>query len=149
ELICRKLQLQPGHRVLDIGVGFGSLARYAAERYGVEVVGVTVSQEQIELGRRLCAGLPVEFRYADYRDLAEPFDRIVTVGMFEHVGRRYHRDYFTVCARCLKPSGLLLLHTIGFLKDEEANAWFEKYILPAVEFPTLAQIAVASDNQLA
>ena len=148
ELICRKLQLQPGQRVLDIGVGFGSFARYAAEHYGVEVVGISVSREQIELGRRLCTGLPIEFRYVDYREVAEPFDRIVSVGMFEHVGRRYYRDFFAACERCLKPSGLLLLHTVGFLKEEGANPWFDKYILPGVEFPTVATIVAGADTRL-
>ena len=148
ELICRKLQLQPGQRVLDIGVGFGSFARYAAEHYGVEVVGISVSGEQIELGRRLCAGLPIEFRYVDYREVAEPFDHIVSVGMFEHVGRRYYRDFFATCERCLKPSGLLLLHTVGFLKEEGANPWFDKHILPGVEFPTVATIAAGADTRL-
>jgi cyclopropane-fatty-acyl-phospholipid synthase len=148
ELICRKLDLKPGQRVLDIGVGFGSFARYAAEHYGVAVVGISVSQQQIELGRRLCAGLPVEFRYVDYRDLNDRFDRIVSVGMFEHVGRRYHRDFFASCERCLKPSGLLLLHTVGFLKEEGANPWFDKYILPGVEFPTVANIIEAAGTDL-
>jgi cyclopropane-fatty-acyl-phospholipid synthase len=140
ELICRKLQLKPGQRVLDIGVGFGSLARYAAEHHGVSVVGLSVSQRQIELGRRLATGLPIEFRYLDYREVDEPFDRIVSVGMFEHVGRRYHKDFLITCERCLKPGGLLLLHTVGFIKEGEANAWFDKYILPGVEFPTVANV---------
>jgi cyclopropane-fatty-acyl-phospholipid synthase len=148
ELICRKLELKPGQRILDVGAGFGSFARYAAEHYGVSVVGISVSQQQIDFSRRLCAGLPVEFRYADYRELNEPFDRIVSVGMFEHVGRRYYRDFFASCERCLKPSGLLLLHTIGFLKAEGANPWFDKYILPGVEFPTVANIANAAGADL-
>src|SRR5262249_44968059 len=148
ELVCRKLDLKPGQRVLDIGSGFGSFARYAAEHYDVSVVGVSVSQQQIELSRRLCAGLPVEFRYADYRELDEPFDRIVSIGMFEHVGRRYYREFFATCQRCLKPSGLFLLHTIGFVKEEGANPWFDKYILPGVEFPTLANIANAAGDDL-
>jgi cyclopropane-fatty-acyl-phospholipid synthase len=149
ELICRKLDLKPGQRVLDIGVGFGSFARYAAEHYGVTVVGLSVSQQQIDLGRRLCAGLPIEFRFLDYRNIDEPFDRIVSVGMFEHVGRRYHRDFFASCARCLEPSGLMLLHTVGFLKEEGANPWFDKYILPGVEFPTVANIVNAAGTELA
>jgi len=143
ELTCRKLQLQPGQRVLDIGSGFGSFARYAAEHYGVSVVGVSVSQQQIDLARRLCTGLPVEFRYADYRDLNEPFDRIVSIGMVEHVGRRYYRDFFDACERCLKPAGLLLLHTVGAQREEATNAWFDKYIMPGVEFPTFANVAAA------
>jgi cyclopropane-fatty-acyl-phospholipid synthase len=148
ELICRKLELKPGQRVLDIGVGFGSFARYAAEHYGVEVVGLSVSQQQIERGNRQCAGLPIEFRYADYREVDEPFDRVVSVGMFEHVGRRFHRDFFASCGRCLKQGGLLLLHTVGFLKEEGANPWFDKYILPGVEFPTVANIVNAAGTEL-
>lgn len=148
ELTCRKLQLEPGQRVLDIGAGFGSFARYAAEHYGVAVVGISVSQQQIDLGRRLCAGLPVEFRYADYRDVDEPFDRIVSIGMIEHVGRRFYRDFFAACQRCLKPAGILLLHTVGALKEESANPWFDKYIMPGVEFPTIANIVGSMGNKL-
>jgi cyclopropane-fatty-acyl-phospholipid synthase len=122
--------------------------RYAAEHHGAEVVGISVSREQIALGQRLCASLPVEFRYVVYRDINEPFDRIVSVGMFEHVGRRYHRDFFASCARCLRPEGLLLLHTVGFLKQGEANPWFNKYILPGVEFPTVANIVDAAGSDL-
>jgi cyclopropane-fatty-acyl-phospholipid synthase len=140
ELICRKLQLKPGLRVLDIGCGFGGLARYAAERHGVSVVGISVSTQQIELGKRLCAGLPVEFRLTDYRDLGETFDRVVSVGMFEHVGRRYYSDFFAACDRCLKPAGIFLLHTVGYQNEESINPWYDKYVMPGVEFPTTANI---------
>ncbi len=140
ELICRKLQLAPGMRLLDIGCGWGGLARYAAEHYGVAVVGVTVSKQQVELGTRLSKGLPVELRYADYRDLNETFDRVVSVGMFEHVGRRHYPDFFAACERCLAPSGILLLHTVGYLKEEPINPWYDKYIMPGVEFPTVPNI---------
>ncbi len=140
ELICRKLQLQPGLRVLDIGCGWGGLARYAAENYGVEVVGVTVSQEQLELGRRVCDGLPIELRYQDYRDLDEGFDRIVSVGMFEHVGHRYYRDFFDVANRCLRDDGLFLLHTVGYAQEDVINPWYDKHVMPGVAFPALSQI---------
>ncbi|MGR3913081.1 MAG: class I SAM-dependent methyltransferase, partial [Gammaproteobacteria bacterium] len=113
ELVCRKLDLQPGMRVLDIGCGWGSFAKYAAEKRGVEVTGVTVSKAQVELGNQLCAGLPVELRLQDYRDVHEQFDSIVSLGMFEHVGRKNHRAYMRVAHRCLKPGGKFLLHTIG------------------------------------
>jgi cyclopropane-fatty-acyl-phospholipid synthase len=148
ELICRKLQLEPGLRVLDIGSGWGGLARYAAEHYAVSVVGITVSKRQIELATRLSAGLPVEFRYTDYRDVDETFDRVVSVGMFEHVGRRHYRDFFLTCQRCLKPSGILLLHTVGYLKEEPINAWYNKYIMPGVEFPTVANITDSAGTNL-
>ena len=148
ELICRKLQLQPGMRVLDIGCGWGGLARYAAERYGVTVVGISVSQEQIELGRRLSAGLAVELRYVDYRDLDETFDRVVSVGMFEHVGRRHYPAFFAACDRCLKPSGIMLLHTVGYLKEEAINPWYDKYVMPGVEFPTVANIIDSAGRNL-
>src|SRR5690606_17214198 len=93
DLICRKLYLQPGQRVLDIGCGWGGFARYAAEKYGVEVVGVTVSKEQAALAREVCKGLPVEIRLQDYRDVNEQFDHVVSVGMVEHVGYRNHRTF--------------------------------------------------------
>jgi len=148
ELICRKLQLDPGMRVLDIGCGWGGLARYAAEHYGVSVVGITVSKQQIDLGMRLSAGLPVELRYTDYRDVDETFDRVVSVGMFEHVGRRHYRDFFRTCERCLKPSGILLLHTVGYLKQQAINPWYDKYIMPGVEFPTVANIMRSAGRKL-
>ena len=85
-LICQKLQLQPGNSWLDIGCGWGSLMKFAAENYGVSCVGITISQEQIELGQKLCTGLPIKFLFQDYRGLQGQFERIVSVGMFEHVG---------------------------------------------------------------
>jgi cyclopropane-fatty-acyl-phospholipid synthase len=141
ELICRKLQLEPGMRLLDIGCGWGGLAGYAAENFGARVVGVTVSERQVELGTRRCAALPVELRLCDYRDLDERFDRVVSVGMFEHVGRRHYGDFFAACDRCLAPSGILLLHTVGYLREEPINPWYDKYVMPGVEFPTVANIA--------
>lgn len=140
ELICRKLQLKPGLRVLDVGCGWGGFARYAAEHYSVEVVGISVSAHQIELGQRLAGGLPIELRYMDYRDVRGTFDRIVSVEMFEHVGRRYYSAFFDMCHRCLRPSGLLLLHTTGQLRPEPINPWYDKYILPGVEFATVSNL---------
>jgi cyclopropane-fatty-acyl-phospholipid synthase len=148
ELICRKLELQPGMRLLDIGCGWGGLARYAAERFGVSVVGITVSKQQLELGRRLCSGLPVELRFVDYRNIDERFDRVVSVGMFEHVGRRHYPDFFSTCDRCLVQSGILLLHTVGFLKEEPINPWYDKYVMPGVEFPTIADVVGSAGAQL-
>lgn len=148
DLICRKLDLQPGQRILDIGCGWGSFMRFAAERYGVSCVGVTISKEQAEYGRRLCAGLPVEFRLQDYRDLHESFDHIVSVGMFEHVGRKNYARYMDVARRCLKPDGLFLLHTItGDSSNSAPDPWIDKYIFPNGETPSFRQIAEATEGR--
>jgi cyclopropane-fatty-acyl-phospholipid synthase len=148
DLVCRKAGLKPGMRVLDIGCGWGSLAAFAAERYGVSVVGITVSREQIELGRRRTAGLPVQLLLQDYRDLAGTFDAIVSVGMFEHVGYRHYRTFFDVARRCLAPGGLFVLHTIGSrLSTVSCDPWIEKYIFPNSLVPSMAQIAGALENR--
>ncbi|MGQ4276977.1 cyclopropane fatty acyl phospholipid synthase [Pseudidiomarina sp. E22-M8] len=141
ELICRKLQLRPGMQVLDIGCGWGSFMKYAAENYGVRCVGVTVSKEQVALGEQLCEGLPVEFRLQDYREVNEPFDAVVSIGMFEHVGQKNYASFMEVAARCLKNDGLFLLHTIGRNRDERGtDPWIDRYIFPNGELPCLAHI---------
>jgi len=147
ELICKKLYLKPGMRVLDIGCGWGAFGKYAAEKYGVEVVGITVSKEQVILGQELCKGLPVEFRLQDYRDINEKFDRIVSVGMFEHVGYKNYREYFRIVERNLKDDGLFLLHTIGSVRSSKStDAWTHKYIFPNGMLPSIAQIAQAVED---
>jgi len=147
DLICRKLFLRPGMRVLDIGCGWGAFGKYAAEKYKVEVVGITVSKEQVELGRKLCSGLPVEFRLIDYRDLNEKFDRIVSVGMFEHVGDKNYRTFFEVANKCLDDDGLFLLHTIGrILPFKALDSWTHKYIFPNAMLPSSIQIDKAIEN---
>lgn len=147
DLICRKLGLQPGMRVLDIGCGWGSFMAYAAEHYGVECVGLTISKEQAEFGKRLMrSGLPVEFRLQDYRDETEQFDRIASIGMFEHVGHKNYRQFMEVASRCLKDDGLFLLHTIGKnLSATPSDPWIDKYIFPNGELPTLGQVVEASE----
>jgi len=147
ELICRKLELRPGMRILDIGCGWGAFGKYAAERYGAEVVGITVSKEQVALGKELCSGLPVEFRLQDYREINEPFDRIVSVGMIEHVGYKNYRTYMKVAARCLKDDGLFLLHTIGQIHSTKtANAWTDRYIFPNSMIPSIKQLGEAIED---
>ena len=142
DLICRKLDLKPGMRVLDIGCGWGSFAKFAAEHYAAEVVGITISREQALLAQQNCGNLPVEIRVQDYREVEERFDRIVSVGMFEHVGRKNYREYMEVAARCLEQDGLFLLHTIGKnLTDSTPDPWIDKYIFPNGDLPSLAQIA--------
>ncbi|MBB4066102.1 cyclopropane fatty acyl phospholipid synthase [Gellertiella hungarica] len=145
ELICRKLDLRPGMRLLDIGSGWGSLLSYASERYGVTGVGVTISGEQAAWCRKRYRHLPLEFRLQDYRDLNERFDRIASVGMFEHVGHKNHRDYMQVARRCLRDDGLFLLHTIGKNRTETApDPWIDRYIFPNGDLPSIAQIADAA-----
>lgn len=141
DLICRKLNLQPGMKVLDIGCGWGSFMGFAAEKYGVECVGVTISKEQAALGQERYRHLPVEFRLQDYRTVNEPFDHIVSVGMFEHVGHKNYRTYMEVAHRCLRDDGLFLLHTIGRNRRfSGADPWIDKYIFPNGELPSVGQI---------
>ncbi len=147
ELICRKLNLQPGMRVLDVGCGWSAFGKYAAEKYNAETVGITVSKEQVELGKELCKELPVETRLQDYREVDEQFDRIVSVGMIEHVGYKNYRTYFNVANRCLKQNGLLLLHTIGEVKSlKSSDAWTNKYIFPNSMLPSIAQLGKAIEG---
>ncbi|HUY05380.1 MAG TPA: cyclopropane fatty acyl phospholipid synthase [Candidatus Paceibacterota bacterium] len=147
DLVCRKIGLEKGDRVLDIGCGWGSFAKYAAERYGASVVGITISKEQAVLARERCQGLPVEIRVQDYRDLDETFDHIVSLGMFEHVGVKNYRTYFEVARRCLKPDGLFLLHTIGGnVSRRTSDPWINTYIFPGGVLPSAAQIGKASEG---
>ncbi len=147
DLICRKIGLKAGDRVLDIGCGWGSFANYAAEKYGAEVVGITVSKEQLSLGRELCRGLPVELRLQDYRDVNERFDHIVSVGMFEHVGWKNYRTYMKKARQCLKDEGLFLLHCIGSsISDMAGDPWLEKYIFPNSIIPSMKQISAALEG---
>lgn len=147
DLVCRKLRLRPGQRVLDIGCGWGEALKFAAERYGVQGVGITISVEQAEHARRLCAGLPVEIRLQDYHQLDEPFDAIFSLGMFEHVGEKNYRDYFHVVRRCLRTQGLFLLHTIGTnVSRHRTDPWIARYIFPNSMLPSAAQIASASEG---
>ncbi|QJU38837.1 cyclopropane fatty acyl phospholipid synthase [Serratia marcescens] len=147
-MICEKLQLKPGMTLLDIGCGWGGLAQFAAQNYGVSVHGVTISAEQRKLAQERCAGLDVEILLQDYRDLDRQFDRIVSVGMFEHVGPKNYETYFSVAARNLKPDGLFLLHTIGSNQtDLNVDAWIDKYIFPNGCLPSVRHIAEASEGR--
>ncbi|ORM74051.1 cyclopropane-fatty-acyl-phospholipid synthase [Pantoea wallisii] len=147
DMICRKLQLEPGMSLLDIGCGWGGLAEYAARHYGVKVHGVTISAEQQRMAQQRCEGLDVTILLQDYRDLDQQFDRIVSVGMFEHVGPKNYATYFDVVDRNLKPDGLFLLHTIGAIKtDMNVDPWIDKYIFPNGCLPSVRQIADASES---
>lgn len=147
DLIARKLGLQPGMRVLDIGCGWGEALKYMAERYGVDIVGITISREQAAYAAQLCDGLPVQVRLQDYRDLTGRFDRVFSVGMFEHVGVRNYRTYFSTIRRCLTGDGLALVHTIGSnVSVRRTDPWIERYIFPNSMLPSAAQITRAIEG---
>lgn len=142
DLVCRKIGLAAGHKILDIGCGWGSFIKFAAQNYGASCVGITVSEEQRKLGKELCQGLPVEIRLQDYRDVNEKFDRVISLGMFEHVGYKNYRTFMEVASKNLKDDGLFLLHTIGGNKSvTSTDPWIEKYIFPNSMLPSIAQIA--------
>ena len=146
DYILKKLHLEEGMSLLDIGCGWGGLAYFMAKHYGVSVVGVTISAEQQKMARERCQGLDVDIRLQDYRDLNEQFDRIVSVGMFEHVGPKNYATYFEVVDRNLKPDGIFLLHTIGSKRtDNNVDPWINKYIFPNGCLPSVRQIANASE----
>jgi cyclopropane-fatty-acyl-phospholipid synthase len=146
-LTCKKLNLQPGMNVLDIGCGWGSFAKFAAENYNVHVTGITVSKDQAKLGEKMCEGLPIKIKLMDYRDLNEKFDRIVSLGMFEHVGHKNYRTYMQIANRCLKEDGLFLLHTIGSnTSNTFMDPWMNKYIFPGGMLPSVKQIGQAIEG---
>lgn len=147
ELICRKLKLSPGMEVLDIGCGWGGFAKYAAEKYRVKVTGVTISSEQALFARQRCAGLPVDILMQDYRGLSGNFDRIVSIGMFEHVGYKNYSTFMEVVQNCLKTNGIFLLHCIG--SDESrinTDPWINKYIFPNGMMPSTSQVGKAIEG---
>jgi cyclopropane-fatty-acyl-phospholipid synthase len=148
EMLCRKLQLRPGMRVLDVGCGWGAFAGFAAERHGVEVVGVTIAKKQVELCREALAGLPVEVRLQDFREVEGTFDAIVSVEAFEHFGPKNYQAYFDMVNRCLAPHGVMVLHTMGqnTTRPGSGDLWITRYIFPNSKLPSVAQIARASEK---
>jgi cyclopropane-fatty-acyl-phospholipid synthase len=134
-------------RVLDIGCGWGSFAKYAAEKYGATVLGVTVSKEQITLATQLCKGLPVELRLQDYREVTGTFDAIISIGSFEHIGYKNYASYMQVVDRCLKEDGIAFIHTIGGNNSvTTGEPWTDKYIFPNGMLPSVAQIGKAMEG---
>jgi cyclopropane-fatty-acyl-phospholipid synthase len=145
ELVARKLGLQAGMRVLDVGCGWGGTLAYFAERHGISGVGMTVSRQQLRWARKRYAHLPLEFRVEDYR-VADPgvFDRVYSIGMFEHVGAGNYPLFFRRMRDFLAPDGWLLLHTIGGLTSRSiADPWISKHIFPNSVLPAAEQIASA------
>lgn len=147
-LICEKLDLKPGDRVLDIGCGFGSFAKFAAKNYQVEVVGITISKEQLAFGWKFCEGLNVDLIELDYRHLRtmfgpNHFDHVVSIGMFEAVGPKNFKTFMRCARSVMKEDGLFLLHTIG-MRDGGADPWIERYIFNNGVLPSIEQIVIAA-----
>lgn len=146
DLVCKKINLKEGMRVLELGCGWGSFAKYAAEKYGANVLGLTVSKEQVALGMELCEGLPVELRLQDYRDVEGKFDAVISIGIMEHVGYKNYRTYMEVVDRCLIEDGTAFVHTIGTnISSTTANAWTNKYIFPNGMLPSISQLGAAME----
>lgn len=146
DLICRKLDLQPGMTVLDIGCGWGSFMSYASEHYGVHCTGCSISKEQIDYIKDRYRHLSIDFEFKDYRKLEGQYDRIVSIGMFEHVGYKNYKKYFDIAYRCLKEGGLFLLHTIGkHTADLTTNPWIHTYIFPNGYIPFMSQCVKAME----
>lgn len=154
DLICRKVGMKPGDRILELGCGWGTLAKYAAENYGVEVVAANISSEQVNYAKRNCQGLPIEFFLCDYRDdhiynpSGKTFDHVVSVGLCEHVGAKNYRTFIEVARRNIKDDGLFLLHTIG--RNDTSyyvDPWISKYIFPNSLLPSIKLLSDAIENQ--
>ena len=144
DLICKKIYLKEGDKILDIGCGFGGFLKYAAENYNIEGVGITVSKEQYRYAKNFCKGLPIDIRLEDYRNLNKKgkFDHVISIGMFEHVGYKNYRKFMKVVASVLKDDGLFLLHTIGTDTSVKAtDPWINKYIFPNGMLPSPKYIA--------
>jgi cyclopropane-fatty-acyl-phospholipid synthase len=147
ELICQKLELKEGMKILELGCGFGSFAGYAAEKYGVSVEGYTVSKNQYEYAKERYKHLPVKFYLDDYRNAKGEYDRVISIGIMEHVGYRNYRTYMEVVNRTLKPEGIGFVHTIGRNDSTTtANPWITKYIFPNGMLPSIAQLGKAMEN---
>lgn len=148
DLVCKKINAAPGMKILELGCGWGSFARYAAETYGVSVLGVTVSKEQVALGMELCKGLPVELRLQDYREVQGTFDAVISIGVMEHVGYKNYHSYMEVVDRCLKKDGIAFVHTIGGNQTTtNGDPWSDKYIFPNGMLPSIAQMGAAMESR--
>jgi cyclopropane-fatty-acyl-phospholipid synthase len=149
DLVCRKIGLAKGMRVLDLGCGWGGFASFAAERYGASVVGYTVSREQVAWVAEHHAALPIEIRLDDYRNATGTYDAVVSIGLLEHVGPKNHRGYMELCARRVAPGGVIFMHTIGGNQVRaQIDPWFHKYIFPNAVIPTLGQLTTAMEKIL-
>ena len=148
ELVCRKIGAHPGMRILELGCGWGSFAKYAAEKHGAQVLGVTISKEQVALGMELCQGLPVELRLQDYREVEGQYDAVISIGVMEHVGYKNYLTYMDVVERTLKPGGIAFIHTIGGNASiTTGEPWTDKYIFPNGMLPSITQLGKAMEGR--
>lgn len=147
DLICRKINLTATDKVLELGCGWGGFAKYAAEKYGCSVTGYNISEEQVNYANDYCKGLPVSIIKADYREAQGEYDKVVSIGLCEHVGYKNYAQIMTVASNCLKDQGLFLLHTIGGLNSVTiTDPWIEKYIFPNSMLPSIQQLARAAEG---
>jgi len=147
DLVCKKIGIKPGMRILELGCGWGSFAKYAAEKYEAQVLGVTVSKDQVALGNELCKGLPVELRLQDYREVDGVYDAVISIGVMEHVGYKNYHSYMEVADRCLKEDGIAFVNTIGANKTNfGAEPWTNKYIFPNGMLPSISQLGTAMEK---
>ena len=147
DMVCQKIGLKKGDKVLDIGCGWGSFTHYAAEKYGAKCVGITISKEQLKYANKMKGDLPIEYRLEDYRDIDEKFDCIVSLGMFEHVGYKNYKTYMKTMYKNLKEDGLFLLQTIGSnVSVKHTDPWINKYIFPNSMLPSATQITKSIEN---
>lgn len=147
DLVCKKIGLRRGQTVLDIGSGWGSFIKFAAEKYGARTLGLTVSAQQKKLADRLCRDLSATTRLLDYRDVGGKFDHVVSLGMFEHVGHKNYRTYMKAVHDVLDDDGLFLLHTIGGnVSVRGADPWLDKYIFPGGMIPSVKQIGASIEG---
>lgn len=153
DLICRKLQLKPGDKVLELGCGWGSFAKHAAQHYGCEMVSVNISDEQVKYAKESCKDLPVSVHLCDYRDTKTynpnkiKFDKVVSIGMCEHVGYKNYRTFLNIAFENVKEHGLFLLHTIGGNRfTTQCEPWTDKYIFPGGVCPSIRGLGKAMEN---
>ena len=153
ELLFQKLNINGGSRLLDMGSGWGGLAKYLAEVHGCDVVCVNISSEQINYSRKSCTGLPIKFYMCDYRDTHiynpknEPFDAVISLGLGEHVGPKNHRSWFKLVSKMLNNGGIFFSHACGSnVSREVGDPWIDKYIFPGSKLPSVSQWSSASEG---
>ena len=147
DLICRKLDLNPGMKILELGCGYGAFAKYAAQKYKVHVTGYTVSKDQARFGRELNKNLDVDIKFDDYRNAEGLFDRVISIGLMEHVGYKNYRTYMKKVHSTLKDDGIAFIHTIGNnITKTSTNAWIDKYIFPNGRLPSIRLLGKAMEG---